>query len=187
MDLVTDEQVADAITGSREGIECLVADLWPRAFRIAFAFCGDSSIAEEATQNACLACALHVHRLRKVESFKVWFTKILLRAVAKERRRMRAHYNSLNRHAPIEPSHENVVLVLNAISLLQKPFREAIVLTALLGYSSGEAADILRIPAGTVRYRVHRARVKLAEELGESFRHYDATDETVGVGAYETL
>ncbi len=55
--------------------------------------------------------------------------------------------------------------VLRAIDALPDEFREAVVLSDLHDLSYGEIAQILRIPGGTVKSRIHRGRRILQEKL----------------------
>ena len=55
--------------------------------------------------------------------------------------------------------------VIAGVKTLQPDFREIIVLCDLEEYSYEEVADMLEIPLGTVRSRLHRARASLKEIL----------------------
>lgn len=55
--------------------------------------------------------------------------------------------------------------VLRAIDDLPDEFREAVVLSDLHDLSYGEIAEILRIPGGTVKSRIHRGRRILQDKL----------------------
>ena len=48
---------------------------------------------------------------------------------------------------------------------LTPDYRAAVVLADVIGYSSAEIADILDIPLGTVRSRIHRGRGRLRQAL----------------------
>ena len=48
-----------------------------------------------------------------------------------------------------------------AIADLSEEFRDAVVLRDMQGLSYEEIAEVLRVPAGTVRSRIHRGRVQL--------------------------
>ena len=62
---------------------------------------------------------------------------------------------------------ENRDVVIRALRQLIPQQRAAIVLTSLLGYSSGEAGDMLGMSASTVRALGTRARTSLRESVGE--------------------
>lgn len=53
-----------------------------------------------------------------------------------------------------------------AVDALPERFREAVELVDLAGLTYEEAAVVLDIPIGTVMSRLHRARLRLREQLG---------------------
>jgi len=55
--------------------------------------------------------------------------------------------------------------VQRALDALPAEYRAAVVLVDLEGFSYQEAAQLLRCPVGTVRSRLHRARMALREWL----------------------
>jgi RNA polymerase sigma-70 factor (ECF subfamily) len=55
--------------------------------------------------------------------------------------------------------------VRSAIESLGQEHRDVVVLRDIEGLSYGEIADVLRIPVGTVRSRLHNARVELGTRL----------------------
>jgi RNA polymerase sigma factor (sigma-70 family) len=62
---------------------------------------------------------------------------------------------------------EDRAVVLAALRELKPKERAAIVVTALLGYSSEEAASILGTTAGTVRMHASRARAAMKQRVGD--------------------
>ena len=56
-------------------------------------------------------------------------------------------------------------LVQQALSELSEEFRTALVLKEIDGMSYDEIADVVEVPLGTVRSRIHRARLELREKL----------------------
>ncbi|HET6208802.1 MAG TPA: sigma factor-like helix-turn-helix DNA-binding protein, partial [Jatrophihabitans sp.] len=56
------------------------------------------------------------------------------------------------------------------LDALDQPFREAFVLTQVLGLSYPEAAEVLGCPVGTIRSRVARARDALVAGFGDGYR-----------------
>lgn len=58
--------------------------------------------------------------------------------------------------------------VIRMLSRLPRAQREALVLVEVVGMTAGEAGTALGIDADAVRARVHRARVKAREELGDA-------------------
>lgn len=57
--------------------------------------------------------------------------------------------------------------IIGALSRLREPDRELLTLVGWDGLTPAQAASVLDIPAGTARVRLHRARTRLRELLGE--------------------
>jgi len=64
-----------------------------------------------------------------------------------------------------------------ALGKLHRRDREPLLMVALDGLSYPEVAEILGIPVGTVRSRIHRARVRLRELLPEAAQRMVEEDE----------
>jgi len=60
---------------------------------------------------------------------------------------------------------ETQVAVQQALGELSDEYRDAIVLKELEDLSYEEIADLLEVPIGTIRSRLHRARAELREKL----------------------
>jgi RNA polymerase sigma-70 factor, ECF subfamily len=89
------------------------------------------------------------------------------------RKRMRRAGIALRRSFGMAPSQdafgevEDRAVVLGALAQLPRDQRAALVVTALLGYSSEEAGQMLGIQPSTVRARATRGRTALRELIGE--------------------
>lgn len=73
--------------------------------------------------------------------------------------------------ASIEPTQDWTLRgqeLVNALSRLPPSYREALILTTVLGESYLSTAEICNCAIGTVKSRVNRARQLLAAELGET-------------------
>ena len=66
-------------------------------------------------------------------------------------------------------SREQRDLGVQAIGSLPPEFREIVILRDMRDQSYEEIADLLDIPLGTVRSRLHRARMELKERLRSVF------------------
>jgi RNA polymerase sigma-70 factor, ECF subfamily len=60
---------------------------------------------------------------------------------------------------------DQLVRLERAIAELPDDLREVLTMSTVGGMTSQEAGEALGLPAGTVRYRLHRARARLAAEL----------------------
>ena len=56
-------------------------------------------------------------------------------------------------------------IIQRAIDKLSPKFKQVIILRDIQGFSYEEIAEIVKIPLGTVKSRVNRARLKLQEDL----------------------
>jgi RNA polymerase sigma factor (sigma-70 family) len=89
------------------------------------------------------------------------------------RKRIRRAGIALRRSIGMAPSQdafgavEDRAVVLGALAKLPLDQRAALVVTALLGYSSEEAGQMLGIQPSTVRARATRGRTALRELIGE--------------------
>jgi RNA polymerase sigma-70 factor (ECF subfamily) len=115
------------------------------------------------------------------ESARPWLYGIAANVVAKhqrsEARRLRATVRAAARRTPSEDPGDEAApavdaqtrwsRVAEAISSLPAPEREAILLFVWEELSYEEIADALAVPVGTVRSRLHRARARLADMIGE--------------------
>src|SRR5207245_8778722 len=103
-------------------------------------------------------------------SLRPWLHRIAHREFL---RALRSHRSpvSLNDVAEAaEPHRTNwteAVEVREVLRKLPREERAIVVLHYLQGYNSGEIAQILHEPAGTIRYRLSVARERLQGELGE--------------------
>jgi RNA polymerase sigma-70 factor, ECF subfamily len=125
--------------------------------------------AEDAVQEALARAWERSERGEHIRNLEAWVTTVALNLARSGLRRVRSERAARERlrgRQPIEPS-ETRVDVVRALSALPRRQREATVLRYYLGYDVKEIADVLRIREGTAKTTLHRARLALAERLGE--------------------
>jgi len=161
------ELIEAAKGGEAEHVERLVIAIWPDAFRLARAIVGERQGAEDVAQEACIILYRTIGSLRSTEAFRVWFYRIVVREAAELKRR----------RSRIEPVPDAVsesgdqaasIDVWRALSGLPQHLRDVVVLRYFEDLSSREIASILRIPDGTVRFRLMIARRRLRPLLSEA-------------------
>ncbi|MFN2528267.1 MAG: RNA polymerase sigma factor [Candidatus Baltobacteraceae bacterium] len=170
---VTPGLVQAARNGAAVDIEALVATVWPDAYRLARAILGDDQRAEDAAQEACIILSRTITSLRSAEAFKVWFYRIVVREASELKRRS-------SRTEPVSAFHEaedktSSIDVWRALAALPQHLRDVVVLRYFEDLSSREIASVLRIPDGTVRFRLMTARRRLRPLLGENTEHFTET------------
>ena len=110
-----------------------------------------------------------LHRFERGTNLRAWLFTIL-RNLFYSRYRKRRHEveDPDEKHAarltidPDQLARVAHVELLRALAFLSAEHREAVLLVGAEGMSYGEAAEICRVPVGTMKSRVHRARTQLA-------------------------
>jgi len=158
--------VRSAIAGERLGLEALLHEIWPSAFKIAWSVLRNSVAAEDAAQDACAQVVAKIVTLRSPEAFTIWFYRIVVRASLRYRAQP---VDSLPDTLPaaLAPIEDRLDIE-QQILRLDRSLRVVIVLRYYFNCTSREIATILRIPAPTVRFRLAVARKRLRHALTAS-------------------
>jgi RNA polymerase sigma-70 factor, ECF subfamily len=147
-----------------------------RIYGLCLRILGSREDAEDATQEAFLAALRKAATFRKAAAFSTWLYRIAVNAATDQaRRRGRARLADLDPEdagVAVAPGGElgevvaTAVAVQTALALVPEEFRVAVVLCDLYRVPYADAAQILEIPVGTVKSRVFRGRLALADHLG---------------------
>jgi RNA polymerase sigma-70 factor (ECF subfamily) len=177
--------------GDLRAFELLVRRHERRVYRLLWRMLGSREEAEDAAQEAFLSLYRHGHRFRREARFSTFIYRVAVNAALNRRRslgRARAHRNLFAQRLeageglpsrPRDPESavggaEIQVRVQHALLALPVDLRMAVVLFDIEGQSYRDIADVLGIPEGTVKSRIHRARNALRENLRE-FVHSEST------------
>ena len=132
----------------------------------------DSSLAEDALQNALVLAWRRIPHLREPERFEAWIHRILVHACYDESQRARqwtANVRVLPMDGPSTPDGSAAVAdrdeLERAFRRLPVDQRAVFVLHHYLGLPLVEIAELLEIPAGTARSRLHYATRALRDGL----------------------
>lgn len=134
---------------------------------------GDKAEAEGIVQDAFLKAWEKRDDLRDVSAFKSWLFSIALNVLRQRKRKLRplavetieteCERPSPERHAEASEELNRAMAVLDRLPDDQ---REAVLLVRLQGLKFREAAEVLDVPENTVKTRVRRGLLALADELG---------------------
>ena len=133
----------------------------------------DPAIAEDVVQEAMLRAWKSLDALREDEAAKQWVLTIVRRENARYFERKRLETVDIDNLTPsqsamlAESSDTDLDDVREAIYKLDDDYREPLVLQVLMGHSTKEIAEMMDIKPGAVLTRLHRARIKLRDEIGE--------------------
>jgi RNA polymerase sigma-70 factor (ECF subfamily) len=147
-----------------------------------YRFLGDLIEAEDIVQETFYRVYKNKHYYKEVAKFSTWIYTIASNLAKTElRRRRRRKVFSIHRESSTEKDIElpdvksdpekevNTVLtekeIQKAISNLPPKFRQVIILRDVQGFSYEEISSIIKVPLGTVKSRVNRARLRLQEDL----------------------
>ena len=164
--------VERAREGDREAFAVLVHQVSDTLYAVAHRILRDTGLAEDALQNALVLAWRRLPRLRDPEKFEAWIHRILVHACYDESQRARhwtANVRVLPANGPWTPDDTNVVAdrdeLERAFRRLSVEQRAVFVLHHYLGLPLVEVAELLEIPAGTARSRLHYAIAGLRDAL----------------------
>jgi RNA polymerase sigma-70 factor (ECF subfamily) len=149
--------------GDREAFGVLAGGAVDRLYAIARLILRDTDLAEDATQDALVRAWRDLPTLRDVERFDAWLYRLTVNACADIGRRRRRWRSELT-IVPIEPAESDRAVELADRDQLERGLRRLsdaqrtiLILTFYVGLSPAEAADVLDIPVGTAKSRLHYA------------------------------
>lgn len=165
-DTVTD-LLERAQAGDRRAMDDLLAHITPFVVRICVPIARGHSA--DAVQETLLAVYRGIPGLRQAVAFHGWVRTIAVREATRVVRRQETAWAPM----PSDLSHDGNPLVMvdvnDTLQRLSGDHREVLTLR-LCGYSEDEMAAVLRLPVGTVRSRLHRARHRFAREWHPALR-----------------
>lgn len=184
-DTVQDAELAGrAQAGDRDAFGILIERYAGQARRVALGVLGNPDDADDAAQDGFLAALRNIARYDRARPFGPWLMRIVANAAADRRRRLRVRRaDDLSPTAAAgdpSPAVETdrwafAAALRAALAELPERQRMAVVLFDVEGYSHGEIAEILGVPAGTVRSDVFHARRALRALL-EDWKGWGETD-----------
>lgn len=178
-----DQELIDGcLAGQVEAFGLLVNRYQHRLYGSLVHVTGSSEQAKDIAQDAFLQAFEKLSTFRGQSQFYSWLFRIALNAAVSARRKTRrissstdAIYAATGQETPDyrtdgEPGRalelaEQQKIVHQALSELTEEFRTPLVLKELDGLKYDEIAEILQIPVGTVRSRIHRGRMELRQKL----------------------
>ena len=166
------ELVERAKRGDRDAFESIAAAKADRCYALAYRILRDPHRAQDAAQQALLGAWRDLPTLRDIERFDAWLHRLVVNACyveARGERRWTARVRVLSVVPESEPDIARSVAARDelesAFRHLSPEHRAVVVLHHHLGYQLTEIAEVLGIPAGTARSRLHHAVRQLREVL----------------------
>jgi len=182
--------VEKAQAGDRAALCELLVRYERKAYNIAFRLMGNHADAADAAQEALVRVYTRLHNFRGDSAFSTWLFRVVTNTCLDElRRRGRIRWASLDDKLPGEEGdlprqiladeemispvdfaerREVQAAVQRAIARLPEDYRVVVVLRDLQDYSYQEIADMLNTSVGTIKSRLHRARLALKAVIGNT-------------------
>lgn len=171
--------------------EAIVRRYGRHVYNIAYRLSGNEADAKDLAQEAFLRVYRALHRVEPGVPLESWLYRIVTNLFIDQlRRRPKNRIESLDeplltprgseveRVVPDEASNPEEQLITpmldgeiqQALNALAPDLRAVVVLVDIEGFSYEEVAQMLRVPTGTVKSRLHRARRFLRERLRPLYR-----------------
>lgn len=149
-------------------------------YRLSFAILGDEADARDAAQDTFVTAWRQVGKLRDPERFDAWLQRVAINAARmtrRARRRRGVREIPSSRVAGVDglpatagPADVDAATLDLAMRRLPVEQRSILVLHHLEGHPVAELAEILEIPVGTVKSRLHTARQALQAAIDPEAR-----------------
>jgi RNA polymerase sigma-70 factor (ECF subfamily) len=179
--------------GDQRAFAEIVLQSQKKVFNIAYRMLGNSEEAKDLAQEVFVSVFNSIKDLRDEIKFDSWLTRITLNHCRNRWKHLkrRQYFNSDSLDDPVEMEEGDVPravydpsdnpetlyekkmiqeLVQEGLQKLKEDQRELLVLRDLQGFSYEEICELLSLPEGTVKSKLHRARMDLKQVL-EQFVH----------------
>ena len=174
--------------GDKKAFAEIVLTYQKKVFNIALRILGNMEEAKDLAQEVFLSVFQSIKDLREVERFEPWLMQITLNHCRNRWKylKRRRYFNSDSLDDPIETDEGSVPMqiydpsdnpevhaekkmirqwIQRGLLKLKEGQRELIVLRDLQGLSYEEIGKVFSLPEGTVKSKIHRARMDLKEIL----------------------
>jgi len=149
-------------------IERFVRDDYPRLVNAVAFLTGSLDVAEEMVQEALARAWAKSARQELIESLPNWVAAVAFNLARSRWRRIFVERRARERsagHSEVRRAEPDRIDIERALATLPRRQREVAVLRYLIGMSTKEVAEVLRVSEGTVKNSLAKARAALAAQL----------------------
>lgn len=184
MDAIVKERIKEVLKGDQEAFGEIVELFKDKVFQICYRMLGNRHEAEDIAQEAFVRAYVNIHSFNLNKKFSTWLYRIATNLCIDRIRKKKpdsfldeevAGTDGLNLYSQIaaegkSPDSEVETMELQEIvqrEILKLPdkYRIVIVLRYMDDLSLKEISEVLDMPLGTVKTRIHRAREALRKQL----------------------
>ena len=161
--------VRAAAEGDLDAFDALVRLYQQPVWRFLCHLVADPTLAEDLAQETFLRAYRNLATFAHQSRFSTWLFQIARNAGidALRHRERGARLLEVVPVADSRPSPEAGAELAAGLAALSPKLREALLVVEVLGYRYREAAIILAVPEGTVKSRVHQARLRLVDWMDD--------------------
>jgi RNA polymerase sigma-70 factor (ECF subfamily) len=187
------EVIEGCKAGDEKAFTEIVLHCQKKVFNIAYRMLGNMEEAKDLAQEVFISVFESIKGLREEVKFDAWLTQVTLNHCRNRWKylKRRHYFNSDSLDGPVEAEDRTVPrplydpsgnpetlyekkviqqVIQRGLLSLRQDQRELIVLRDLQGFSYEEMGKMFGLPEGTIKSKLHRARVDLKEAL-EKFPH----------------
>ena len=177
--------------GDRKAFEKIVLFYQKRVFNFAYRMLGNMEEAKELAQEVFVSVFLSIRELREEAKFDAWLRQILLNHCRNRWKflKRRQYFSTDSIDDPVETEEGEMIRPISdpsdtpdivyekkmtqewiqkGLLKMKEDQRELIVLRDLQGLSYEEMGRLLNLPEGTVKSKLHRARMDLKRDIREN-------------------
>ncbi len=174
-----DRLIEKALRGDSAAFGQLVCKYQDRLFNTVLHVAGSREEAEDVAQEAFVQAYVKLSSFQGNSAFYTWLYRIAFNVAVSRRRRKKneVSIHAVGQNSPREPAddaeppteqllrQERSSQVHTALATLSDEHRTILVLREMEGFEYEQISEILDLPTGTVRSRLHRARLQLRDQL----------------------
>jgi RNA polymerase sigma-70 factor (ECF subfamily) len=173
--------IQECLRGRREAYATLVRKYQDRLYNTVFRITGNAEDARDLVQDAFVQAYRALERFQGDAAFYTWLYRIAVNAAISHKRRQKvmASLEAGSRGLSFDPADETAQAdpsgrldqddrdrqVREALDGLPSEYRAVLVMKEIDGHKYETIANMLNCPIGTVRSRLHRARLELRDRL----------------------
>ena len=173
--------IDETLGGKSAAFGRLVTKYQDRLYNTIVHVVGSTDDAQDVVQDAFVQAFLKLKTFQGNSAFFTWLYRIAFNVAISQRRKHKPtasieQQREVSGHEPLDhatapteriESQERVTQVRAALATLSDEHRTVLVLREIDGCCYETIAEILDLPVGTVRSRLHRARLELRDQLKE--------------------
>ena len=189
MDERVNEQIIKVRNGDKQAFSEIVELYKHRVFQVCYRMLGNRQEAEDISQEAFMRAYIHLDRFQMNRKFSTWIYRIATNLCIDRIRKKKPDYyldaeisgsDGLTMYSqvaastplPEDEAEKNEIQnrIYKEIRNLSEKYRAVIVLKYMEELSLQEISEILELPLGTVKTRIHRGREALRKQLKQAER-----------------